>query len=50
MAKKGQKFKKYSPELKEEILGKYWSGESAHCLIIGMWFMLIKNQKKLKSI
>ena len=26
MASKGQKFKKYSPELREEILKKYWSG------------------------
>ena len=34
MAKKGQKFKKYYPELREEILRKYWSGESAHCLSV----------------
>jgi len=27
MAKKGQKFKKYSSELREEILKKYWNGE-----------------------
>lgn len=26
MASKGQKFKKYTPELREEILKKYWSG------------------------
>ena len=26
MANKGQKYKKYSPELREEILKKYWSG------------------------
>ena len=29
MAKKGQKFKKYSSELREEILKKYWNGEIA---------------------
>ena len=28
MASKGQKFKKYSPEFKEEILNKYFSGET----------------------
>jgi len=29
MAKKGQKFKKYSSELREEILKKYWNDEIA---------------------
>lgn len=32
MASKGQKFKKYSPELKQEILKKYLSGEHANKL------------------
>ena len=26
MASKGQKFNKYSPELRDEILKKYWAG------------------------
>ena len=43
MAKKGQKFKKYSPELKEEILDKYWSGESAHCLSVQYNIPLVIN-------
>ena len=34
MANKGQKFRNYSPELKEEILKKYWSGVSAHFLSV----------------
>ena len=29
MASKGQKYKKYSAELKEEILKKYWNGSLA---------------------
>ena len=29
MARKGQNFNKYSPELREKILKKYWSGSSA---------------------
>ena len=29
MASKGQKFKKHSPELKEQILREYFSGESS---------------------
>ena len=29
MASKGQKFKKYSSKLREEILKKYWNGETA---------------------
>ena len=28
MAKKGQKYNKYSPELKKEILDKYYNGEA----------------------
>ena len=32
MANKGQKLKKYSIELKEEILKKYWSGSLASVL------------------
>ncbi|MDR0299366.1 MAG: transposase [Streptococcaceae bacterium] len=32
MAKKGQKFKKYSEELKQEILEKYHSGQPASLL------------------
>lgn len=28
MASKGQKFNKYSSELKKEVLGKYYNGES----------------------
>ena len=34
MARKGQKYRKYSPELKEEILKKYLSGIPAHSLSI----------------
>ena len=34
MASKGQKFRSYSIELKEEILRKYWSGTPARCLSI----------------
>ena len=29
MASKGQKYRTYSPELREEILKKYWNGEIA---------------------
>ena len=29
MASKGQKFRNYSSELKEEILKEYWSGKSS---------------------
>ena len=34
MASKGQKFKKYSPEFKENILKEYWSGKCSTYLAI----------------
>lgn len=34
MARKGQKFRNYSAELKEEILKKYWSKVPAHTLSV----------------
>ena len=34
MATKGQKYRKYSQELKEEILKKYLSGKPAHSLSV----------------
>jgi len=52
MARKGQKFNKYSPEFREEILKKYWSGVSASSLskeynisanTIKMWNYNIKH-------
>lgn len=54
MASKGQKFKKYSPELKEEILKKYWSGIPISDLVreysvsdntIRMWNYNIKHNR-----
>ena len=52
MAKKGQKFKKYSPELKEQILEEYKDGFSSRYLgkkynipyqTIDMWLYRIKH-------
>ena len=34
MASKGQKFKNYSPELKQEILNKYHNGQSSNSLAL----------------
>ena len=54
MASKGQKFKKYSPELREEILKEYWSGIPISDLIreysvpkntIHMWGYNIKHNR-----
>ena len=54
MASKGQKFKKYSPELREEILKKYWSGIPVSDLVreysvsdntIRMWNYNIKHYR-----
>ena len=54
MASKGQKFKKYSLELKERILKEYWSGVSSTYLAekygvpdktIRMWSFNIRHGK-----
>ena len=54
MASKGQKFRKYSSELKEEILKEYWSGKSSTYLAekygvpdetIRMWSFNVKHGK-----
>ena len=54
MARKGQKFKKYSAEFRKEILNKYWNGSLASDLAneynvpVGTIYMWSYNIKHLR--
>ncbi len=47
MASKGQKFKKLSPEIKREILKKYFDGEAGRSLLSATYGVSINSIKNL---